>query len=148
MRNHVEQRGIKLLAIDSLNGYIHAMPEEHFLTLHIHELLTYLNQVGVTTVITLAQHGLVGSMTSPVDLTYVADAVLLMRFFEAQGEIHRAISMVKNRAGNHEKSIREIRIGAEGMSISEPLVNFRGVLTGVPDFTGHFTELLTKTNAK
>jgi circadian clock protein KaiC len=148
VRTDVEQRGIKLIAIDSLNGYIHAMPEEHFLTLHIHEILTYLNQLGVTTVITLAQHGLVGSMSSPVDLTYVADAVVLMRFFEANGEIHRAISMVKNRAGNHEKSIREIRFGAGGVSISEPLVNFRGVLTGVPDFTGDHNELLKRGDAK
>lgn len=146
--DQVEQRSTSLVAIDSLNGYIHAMPEERFLTMHLHELLSYLNQVGVTTLLSLAQHGVVGSMSSPADLTYIADAVLLMRFFEALGEIRRAISMVKNRGGGHEHSIRELSIGPTGISIGEPLVEFQGVLTGVPVFTGDPRALLGERQAQ
>jgi len=144
VRDEVEQRQIGILVIDSLNGYTHAMPEERFLTLHVHELLAYLNHVGVTTLLTLAQHGLVGPMSSPADLTYIADAILLTRFFESQGEIHRAISMVKNRAGGHESSIREFRIGPKGIHIGEPLAQFHGVLTGTPTFTGDPATLMAR----
>ncbi|NJK33002.1 MAG: AAA family ATPase [Deltaproteobacteria bacterium] len=148
VREHVERSGTKLVVLDSLNGYIHAMPEERFLLLHIHELLTYLNLVGVTTLMTLAQHGFVGSMRSPVDLTYMADAVLLLRFFESQGRILRAISMVKNRVGGHENTIRQISIESGGIRLGQPLTQFQGVLTGVPIFTGDSMTLLEQTRAE
>jgi len=110
--------------------------------LQLHELLTYLNQRGVLTFLVLAQHGLVGHMQSPIDLTYLADAVLLLRFFEAFGELRRAISAIKKRTGAHEPSIREYRIDRGGIRLGEPLRNFSGVLTGVPSFVGQASELL------
>jgi circadian clock protein KaiC len=128
----VEQQQAKTVVIDSLNGYQAAMPEEHSLILHMHELLQYLNRQGVSTFLTVAQHGLVGDMKSPVDVTYLADTVILLRYFEAHGRVRRAVSVVKKRTGAHEDTIREFRIGVNGLTIGEPLVNFHGVLRGVP----------------
>ncbi|HSR00246.1 MAG TPA: ATPase domain-containing protein [Sphingomicrobium sp.] len=133
----VEQEGARVVVLDSLTGYQHAMPEEQFLLLQMHEMLTYLNQQGVLTMVILAQSGMVGQMQSPVDMTYLSDTVLLLRFFEAQGEIRRAISVVKKRTGAHESAIREMRIDAgAGIRVGEKLEGFRGVLTGNPIFEG------------
>jgi circadian clock protein KaiC len=142
IRRHVESGGVSVVVLDSLSGYQNAMPEEQFLLLQMHELLTYLNQQGVVTILVLAQHGLVGHMQSPVDLTYLSDAVLLLRFFEAFGELKRAISVVKKRTGGHEASIREYRIDTDGLRVGDPLRNFSGVMTGVPNFVGGENELL------
>jgi circadian clock protein KaiC len=142
IRSHVEHGGASIVVLDSLSGYQNAMPEEQFLLLQMHELLTYLNQQGVVTLLVLAQHGVVGQMQSPVDLTYLSDAVLLLRFFEAFGQLKRAISVVKKRTGRHEATIREYRITAEGLRVGEPLERFSGVMTGVPIFVGNENELL------
>lgn len=131
VREHVES-GVRNVAIDSLNGYQAAMPEEQALVLHIHELLQYLNRRGATAFLTVAQHGLVGDMRSPVDVTYLADTVVLLRYFEAAGRVRRAISVVKKRASAHEDTIREYRIGTEGFQLGQPLTEFQGVLRGVP----------------
>jgi circadian clock protein KaiC len=130
--------------IDSLNGYQAAMPGENALVLHMHELLQYLNRQGATTFLTVAQHGLVGDMKSPVDVTYLADTVILLRYFEALGRVRRAISVVKKRTGAHEDTIREYRIDATGITVGEPLIEFQGVLRGVPTFVGSSPELLTQ----
>jgi circadian clock protein KaiC len=133
VRLHVEQRKCRIVVIDSLNGYINAMPEERFLTIQLHELLTYLGQKGVTTILVVAQHGLMGSaMQSPVDVSYLADSVILTRYFELKGRVKKAISVVKKRTGTHEETIRELRIGKGGIRVGEPLEHLRGVLTGVP----------------
>jgi len=109
------------------------MPEEKQLILHMHELLQYLNRQGATTFLTVAQHGLVGDMRAPVDVTYLADTVILLRYFEAAGRVRRAISVIKKRTSAHEDTIREYRIGADGIAFGEPLTNFQGVLRGVPE---------------
>lgn len=132
VRRSVEEFGARTVIIDSLNGYQAAMPEENSLVLHMHELLQYLNRQGATTFLTVAQHGLVGDMKAPVDVTYLADTVILLRYFEAQGRVRRAISIVKKRTSAHEDTIREYRIGSEGICLGEPLVEFQGVLRGVP----------------
>lgn len=129
-----------MIVVDSLNGYLNAMPEEKFLTAQLHELLSYLGQRGIVTILTVSQSGMVGTMTSPVDTTYLADNVLLFRFFEAGGGIHRAISVVKKRSGDHERTIRELTTNAGGIVIGEPLRNFRGILTGVPTSVGRSDE--------
>ena len=136
VRDCVKEKGIKTVVVDSLNGYQAAMPEENFLLLHIHELLQYLNRQGATTFLTVAQHGLVGDMKAPVDVTYLADTVILLRYFEAVGEVRRAISVIKKRSGPHEKTIREFSIGDAGLSVGPPLTGFHGVLRGVPNFVG------------
>lgn len=142
VRRSVEVHGAGSVVLDSLNGYQAAMPGEHALVLHMHELLQYLNRKGVTTFLTVAQHGLVGDMRAPVDVTYLADTVILLRYFEAFGRVRRAISVVKKRTGPHETTIREYRIGADGVALGEPLVQFQGVLRGVPSFDGHSPSLL------
>ena len=142
VRRCVSEQGIKTVVIDSLNGYQAAMPEEQFLILHIHELLQYLNRQGATTFLTVAQHGLVGEMKAPVDVTYLADTVVLLRYFEAQGEVRRAVSVIKKRAGAHEKTIREFTIDGRGLHLGEPLTNFQGVLRGVPNFVGQGSGLM------
>jgi len=134
VRNCVAEQNIKTVVIDSLNGYQAAMPQEQFLVLHIHELLQYLNRQGATTYLTVAQHGLVGDMKAPVDVTYLADTVVLLRYFEAAGLVRRAISVIKKRAGGHEKTIREFDIGTGGLTLGAPLRGFQGVLRGVPNF--------------
>jgi circadian clock protein KaiC len=133
VRCAVEQEGVRLIVIDSLNGYLNAMPEERFLTAQLHELLTYLGQQGVTTIMVIAQHGLVGSRAeSPVDTSYLADSVILLRYFEDRGRVRKAISVVKKRSGPHEENIRELWFDAGGIHLGEPLTGLRGILTGVP----------------
>jgi circadian clock protein KaiC len=136
VRACVDQHEIRTVVIDSLNGYQAAMPEEQGLILHIHELLQYLNRQGACTFLTVAQHGLVGDMKAPVDVTYLADTVVLLRYFEAVGRVRRAISIVKKRAGSHEDTIREFRISEHGITIGPPLEEFQGVLRGVPVYVG------------
>jgi circadian clock protein KaiC len=136
VRSCVEKENIRTVVIDSLNGYQNAMPEEQFLILHMHELLQYLNRQGAATFLTVAQHGLVGDMKSPVDVTYLADTVLLLRYFEAMGKVRRAVSVLKKRTGAHENSIREFSIDKNGLSIGDPLDKFPGVLRGVPQYRG------------
>jgi circadian clock protein KaiC len=147
VRDCVDAKGIKTVVIDSLNGYQAAMPEEKFLILHIHELLQYLNRQGATTFLTVAQHGLVGDMKAPVDVTYLADTVILLRYFEAVGEVRRAMSVIKKRSGRHEKTIREFDIGDRGLMVGEPLSNFHGVLRGVPNFVGKGSGLMGDASA-
>jgi circadian clock protein KaiC len=142
VRQYVEERGTKLIVIDSLNGYLNAMPEEKFLSLQLHELLSYLAHRGVTTVLVMAQHGLLGTaMQSPIDVSYVADTVMLLRYFEAEGKIRKAVSVVKKRSGAHENVIRELTLDKGGIHVGEPLAEFRGVLTGIPMFTGKAGDL-------
>ncbi|WP_315761786.1 ATPase domain-containing protein [Sphingomonas sp. Y38-1Y] len=136
VRHCVEQYGARTVVIDSLNGYQAAMPGEQALILHLHEILQYLNRQGATTFLTVAQHGLVGDMKTPVDVTYLADTVVLLRYFEALGRVRRAVSIVKKRTGAHENTIREFQIGSRGLSLGAPLTNFQGVLRGVPVLQG------------
>jgi circadian clock protein KaiC len=129
--------GAKIIVIDSLNGYLNAMPEERFLIAQLHELLTYLGHMGVVTFLVVAQHGLLGQhMETPIDTTYLADTVVLFRYFEAMGEVKQALSVVKKRSGKHERTIRELRLGDAGIEIGEPLRHFHGVLTGMPTYRG------------
>jgi RecA-superfamily ATPases implicated in signal transduction len=137
IRRAVEQRHAQVVVIDSLNGYLNAMPEERFLIIQLHELLTYLGQAGVATLLIGAHQGIIGSqMNTPVDASYLADAVVLMRYFESRGEVRQAISVVKKRGGAHERSIREFRLEPGQIALGPPLKDFRGVLTGVPIFEG------------
>lgn len=138
----VEQHHTRLVIIDSVNGYLMATPQMKFLTMQFHELLDYLNRNGVISVMIVGQYGLVGSMQSPIDLSYLADSVVLMRYFEAAGSIHQAISILKKRAGEHERTIREYQIGNGGIRVGEPLKDFQGVLTGVPIFKGSEESLM------
>ncbi len=131
-REYVERSDLRLLIIDSLNGYLMSMPEERFLILHLHELLAYLGQHGVSTLLLLTQHGMVGRMDAPVDVTYLADSVVMLRFFEARGRVRKAISVLKRRVGKHEDTIRELQISSRGLEIGQPLTDVRGVFTGVP----------------
>jgi circadian clock protein KaiC len=147
VRQCVETKEAQTVVIDSLNGYQAAMPGEHALVLHMHELLQYLNRQGATTFLTVAQHGLVGDMKAPVDVTYLADTVVLLRYFEALGRVRRAISVIKKRTSAHEDTIREYRIGSSGITLGEPLVTFQGVLRGVPTLVGDGHALLGDTGA-
>ena len=143
VRRQVEERGARAILIDSLNGYMDAMPQEQQLILQLHELLSYLNQRGVLTLLITPQHGLVGSMSfKGLNISYMADAVVLLRFFEADGRVRKALSVIKNRAGPHEDTIRELRIDAGGIRLGEPLSDFRGVLTGTPEYRGSDAPLL------
>lgn len=142
VRNHVDSQNVKTVVIDSLNGYQAAMPEENSLILHIHELLQYMNRRGASTFLTVAQHGLVGDMKAPVDVTYLADTVILLRYFEATGIVRRAVSVIKKRTGSHETTIREFGIGGDGLKLGAPLHEFHGVLRGVPTFIGKLDPLL------
>jgi len=142
VRRIVDDENLNTVVIDSLNGYQAAMPEEDSLLLHIHELLQYLNRRGAATFMTVAQHGLVGDMRAPVDFTYLADTVILLRYFEARGRVRRAISVIKKRTGHHESTIREYRIDTGGLSLGDPLEEFQGVLSGVPQYAGERTPLL------
>jgi circadian clock protein KaiC len=127
------RRGARVVVIDSLNGYLNSMPQNDFLTAQLHELLSYLNLQGVATFMIVAQSGLMGSvMTSPVDASYLADSVVMLRYFEHSGEVKKAISVLKKRTGGHEASIRELHFDKSGIHLSEPLTLLRGVLTGVP----------------
>jgi circadian clock protein KaiC len=132
----VAERNSTVVVIDSLNGYLQAMPQEGFLALEIHQLLTYLNQHRVLTILVMAQHGMVGVVESPIDLSYLSDAVLLLRFFEAQGNVRKAISVLKKRVGTHEDTIRELRLTAQGVQVGEPLTDFQGIMSGIPTYVG------------
>ena len=136
VRMTVDVDKVSSVIIDSLNGYQTAMPEERSLILHMHELLQYLNRQGATTFLTVAQHGLVGDMKTPVDITYLADSVILLRYFEARGHVRRAVSVIKKRAGTHEDTIREFQITNRGLVLGAPLEGFQGVLSGVPLYEG------------
>jgi circadian clock protein KaiC len=143
VRRSVEQQGARFIVIDSLNGYLNGMPSERFLLIHMHELLGYLGQKGVVTLLTVAQHGMLGtSMHSPVDVSFLADTVVLLRFFEASGTVRQAVSVVKKRRGAHERTLREMKFGPKGVEVGEVLEEFQGVLTGVPRFRGASTQLL------
>jgi circadian clock protein KaiC len=136
VQRSVEEDNARVVIIDSLNGYLNAMPEGRFLILQMHELLTYLNQQGVLTILVLAQHGLVGPMNTPLDVSYLSDAVLLLRYFEYRGMVRRALSVVKKRSGNHEHTIREFGLTPRGISVGPPLVEFHGIFSGTPQYTG------------
>jgi circadian clock protein KaiC len=131
-----------VIVIDSLNGYLNAMPDDRHLVIQLHELLSFLRQRRVLTLLVMAQSGLVGTMVSPVDASYLADTVVLLRYFEAAGSVRQAISVLKKRTGKHERTIRELRMGPEGVTIGEVLAGFRGVLTGTPVFEGQGSDLL------
>jgi circadian clock protein KaiC len=141
VRRAVES-GTKLIVIDSLNGYLNAMPEERSLTTHLHELFAYLNQKGVLSIIVVAQHGMLASGVSSgdIDVSYLADSVLLFRYYEAGGEIRQAISVFKKRTGSHERTIRQLTIDENGVSVGEPLSHLRGIMTGVPQYQGAATQ--------
>jgi len=133
IRQAVTRHGAKVIVIDSLNGYLNAMPDERFLIVQLHELLTYLGQSGVATLLVGAQHGLIGTqMQTSVDASYLADAVVLLRYYEAEGEVRQAISVLKKRGGAHERSIRAFSMDRRGLHVGDPLHRFRGILTGVP----------------
>jgi circadian clock protein KaiC len=136
VRDEVEKRNVRVLLIDSLNGYLNAMPDERFLVLQVHELLSYLNQLGVLTIMVLAQHGLLGQMQTPIDLSYLSDSVIMLRYFEAAGRVRRALSVVKKRSGTHENAIREFQLTANGVKVGPPLTEFSGILTGTPTYVG------------
>jgi circadian clock protein KaiC len=140
--------GARLVVIDSLNGYMNAMPGERYLSNQLHELASYLNQQGVITILVLAEHGLVGTAQTPVDLSYLTDTVVSLRYFEAKGEVKQAIAVVKKRSGHHEKTIREFRLDAgQGIRVGAPLREFQGVLTGAPEFMGAERQMLGSPDA-
>lgn len=136
VRQVVREKGVRIVVIDSLNGYISAMPEERFLQTHLHELFAYLNELGILSIVVVAQHGLIATEADGIDVSYLADTVLLLRYFEATGEILQAISVFKKRTGAHERTLRQLQISSEGIVVSEPLRDFRGILTGVPQYGG------------
>ena len=136
VRQLVERDHLRLLIIDSLNGFLNAMPHEQFLAMQLHELFSYLGQQGIATIITLAQHGFIGAANSPVDVSYLADTVLLFRYFEHAGEVRQALSVVKKRSGPHERTIRELILSHGKIYVGNPLSQFNGVLSGAPQFTG------------
>jgi circadian clock protein KaiC len=136
VRNCVDGEDIRTVVIDSLNGYQASMPEEQFVILHLHELLQYLNRQGAATFLTVAQHGMMGDMKQPIDVTYLADSVIMLRYFEALGRVRRAMSVIKKRTGSHEDTIREFRISARGIEVGPALQQFQGVLRGVPTYVG------------
>jgi circadian clock protein KaiC len=133
VRLAVERDQAKVIVIDSITGYFNAMPEARFLSLQMHELLSYLAERGVATLMTMAQTGMLGTqMTAPVDMSYLADAVVVMRYFEASGHLEKAVSVLKKRSGPHENTIRSISFGSNGIQVGEALVNLHGVLSGIP----------------
>lgn len=136
VRSAVEEQGVKFLVIDSLNAFLQAMPGEKYLILQMHEMLSYLNQQGVITILILGQHGIIGDVRSDVDLSYLSDTIVLFRYFEARGEMLKAVSVAKSRTTAHQASIREFRLGTGGLRIGEPLRDFEGVLSGLPAYRG------------
>ena len=142
IRRDVEQRKARIVLLDSLNGYLASMPQERELVLRLHELMSYLNQRGVLTLLVNPQTGLMGSMQSTLDVSYIADTIVLLRFFEAAGRVRKAISVIKNRGGAHEETIRELRIDMSGLRVGAVLSGFAGVLTGTPAYTGSTSPLL------
>jgi circadian clock protein KaiC len=144
VRRFVEADGVRLVGIDTLNGYLNAIPTADAAVIRMHELLSFLNERAVATIIVLAQHGMVGAaMPVPIDLSYLADVIVLLRFFEAEGEVRKAISVMKRRTGVHENSIRELRLGPDRIQVGVPLKHFHGVLTGVPQYSGPRRPLLS-----
>jgi circadian clock protein KaiC len=143
VRRHVDA-GCKLIVIDSLNGYLNAMPGEKYLNSQLHELSSYLNEQGVITILILAQHGMVTALETPVDLSYLCDTVVNLRYFEAGGEVRQSVAVIKKRSGNHERTIREFTLDSQsnGIRIGEPLKDFQGILTGVPRFEGRHEKML------
>ncbi|MBD7920705.1 MULTISPECIES: ATPase domain-containing protein [Xanthomonas] len=137
VRRSVEVDGARVIVIDSLNGYLNAMPDERFLILQMHELLSYLGQQGVLTILVLAQHGLVGPMETPLDLSYLSDSVLMLRYFEVDGTVRRALSVVKKRSGSHETTIREFRLSGNGLDIGSPIKQFSAIFSGTPRYGGN-----------
>jgi circadian clock protein KaiC len=145
IRRAVLNEGSKVVLIDSLNGYLHAMPQEQFLTLQLHELLTFLSSQGVATLLVLAQQGMMGHlMNTPIDLTYLADTVFITRYFETSGIVRKAVSVIKQRSGTHESTIRELSFSENGLEVGEPLTQFKGVLSGSPEFIGRNENELNK----
>jgi circadian clock protein KaiC len=142
VREAVEVDDARVVIIDSLNGYLNAMPDERFLILQMHELLSYLSQLGVLTILVLAQHGLVGPMDTPLDISYLSDAVLMLRYFEYDGRVRRALSVVKKRSGHHEHAIREFRLSSSGLQLGPPLEGFNGIFSGTPTYVGEKSPLL------
>ena len=142
VRRRVERDAAQVVVIDSLNGYLNAMPDGRFLVLQMHELLSYLGQQGVLTILVLAQHGLVGPVEMPLDISYLSDAVLMLRYFEHAGTVRRALSVVKKRSGDHEHTIREFQLGSTGLQVGAPLHQFSGVFSGTPVYTGPTEPLL------
>lgn len=138
----VEKKGARVVIIDSVNGYLMATPQERFLTMQFHELLAYLNRNGVASILVVGQYGLIGNMQSPIDMSYLADSVVLLRYFEAEGAVRQAISMLKKRTGDHERTIREYKMGEGGLVLGDPLKDFQGVLTGVPEYRGKAGRLM------
>lgn len=137
-----------VIIVDSLNGYVHAMPEQQFLILQLHELLAYLGNRGVISLLVLSQSGIMGSMQSPLDLTYLADSVILTRYFEAFGRIKKAISVIKKRTGNHEETLRELRVGPGGIQVGQVLNEFSGIFSGIPKFIGNLNRMMEENNAE
>ncbi len=140
--DHVRDHDTRIIVIDSLNGYMQAMPDVQFLNIQLHEMLSFLNRRGVLSLVTVAQHGLVGQMQTPIDLTYLADTVILLRFFEQGGRIKKAISVIKKRIGKHEDTLREFRIDDGGLRVGDALEQFHGVLTGTPVYTGSSEQMM------
>jgi circadian clock protein KaiC len=144
VRERVERDPRGVVVIDSLNSYLNAMPAEQFLVMQMHELLAYLNRQGILSILVMAQQGLIGQMQSPIDLSYLTDTVVLLRYFEFHGAVKKAISVVKKRSGAHEETIREFRLGPNGVTVGPALSAFQGVLTGVPTYTGELDPLIRK----
>lgn len=142
IRVAVTEHNCRMVVIDSINGYLNTMPEDRYLIMQLHELLAYLNQQGVISLMLLAQQGMVGQTRSQVDLTYLADTVVMLRFFEAQGEVKQAISVLKKRSGDHERTIREFKVTQGGIWIGKPLREFQGVLSGLPTFRGESHQMI------
>ncbi len=143
IRDRVENAGVRVVIIDSVNGYFEAMPDVKFLKVQLHDLFAFLSHHGVVTLITMAQAGIIGRTQSPVDMTYLADTVILLRYFEHQGRVRKAVSVIKKRLGGHENTLRELKINHLGIQVGGPLEEFQGVLTGVPTFTGKSEHMLT-----
>ena len=144
VRHAVERHGAKIIVIDSLNAYLQSMPNEQFLTLQMHELLSYLAQKGIVTILILGLHGLANDLRVDIDLSYLADTVVHLRYFEAQGEVRQAISVVKTRTAPHERTIREFQITQDGLVVGQVLREFQGVLSGVPTFSGAGSKLMRR----
>jgi circadian clock protein KaiC len=144
VRHAVETDDARLIIIDSLNGYLNAMPDGRFLILQMHELLSFLSHQGILTILVLAQHGLIGPMATPVDISYLSDAVLMLRYFEYDGSVRRALSVVKKRSGDHEHTIREFSLSRQGIGVGPPLRGFRGIFGGTPTYQGEAAPLLAR----
>jgi circadian clock protein KaiC len=143
LHNLIEEHNVTMFVLDSLNGYLNAMPGQSHLLIQLHELLGVLSQSSITTLMIAAQHGVLGSdLSSPIDASYLTDALMLFRFFEAEGEVRRAVSVVKKRSGMHEQSIRELRLHHGGIEVGPATEDFQGVLTGQPIFHGTRKPLL------